>query len=154
MADMVDSATRSRMMSGIRSTNTGPERLVRSLLHRNGFRFRLHVNTLPGKPDIVLPRYHAVIFVNGCFWHGHDCSLFHLPATKTAFWSKKIDANRARDSKHLEALKLAGWRTLTVWECAMKGKNRIAPEKLIQQISGWLHGNTVNHQIRGSGHGL
>jgi len=154
MADMVDSATRSRIMSGIRSTNTGPERLVRSLLHRNGFRFRLHVNTLPGKPDIVLPRYHAVIFVNGCFWHGHDCCLFRLPATKTAFWSKKIDANRARDSKNLEALKLAGWRTLTVWECAMKGKNRIAPEKLIRQISGWLHGNTVNHQIRGAGHGL
>jgi len=154
MADMVDSATRSRMMSGIRSTNTGPKRLVRKLLHRNGFRFRLHVNTLPGKPDIVLPKYHAVIFVNGCFWHGHDCSLFRLPATKTAFWSKKIDANRARDSKSLYALRLAGWRTLTVWECAMKGKNRIAPEKLIREISGWLHGNAVNHQIKGTGHGL
>ena len=99
MVDVVDTATRSRMMAGIKGKNTQPERLVRSLLHRKGFRFRLNVRELPGKPDIVLPSYHAVIFVNGCFWHGHDCVRFKWPKTRTDFWQHKIEGNRSNDQK-------------------------------------------------------
>lgn len=91
MIDIVDTATRSRMMAGIKGKNTKPEKLVRSLLHRQGFLFRLNVRELPGKPDIVLPRYRAVIFVNGCFWHGHDCFSFKWPKTRTDFWQHKIE---------------------------------------------------------------
>ena len=91
MVDVVDLATRSRMMAGIKGKNTKPEKLVRSLLHRQGFRFRLNVRELPGKPDIVLPRYHAVIFVNGCFWHGHECARSKWPKSRTDFWRNKIE---------------------------------------------------------------
>lgn len=107
MADVVDSATRSRMMSGIRGRNTKPEIMIRSLLHHHGFRFRLHVRDLPGKPDIVLPRHHAVIFVHGCFWHGHDCPLFKWPGTRADFWREKIGRNQSNDNLAREAL-LAG----------------------------------------------
>lgn len=98
MVDIVDVSTRSRMMAGIKNRNTKPEILIRKLLYKKGYRFRLHVKDLPGKPDIVLPKYKAVIFVNGCFWHGHkNCSLFKLPATRTEFWQEKITRNQAND---------------------------------------------------------
>lgn len=100
MVDIVDVSTRSRMMAGIKNRNTKPEILIRKLLHKKGFRFRLHVKDLPGKPDIVLPKYKALIFVNGCFWHGHiNCHLFKLPATRTEFWQAKITRNQANDCK-------------------------------------------------------
>lgn len=99
MADVVDTATRSRMMSGIRGTNTRPERHIRSLLHRQGFRFRLHARELPGRPDIVLPRCRAVVFVHGCFWHGHGCPFFRLPGTRREFWQAKMERNRANDHR-------------------------------------------------------
>lgn len=153
MADTVDSETRSRMMSRIRSVDTEPELIVRRLLHGNGFRYRLHVCALPGRPDIVLPRYRAVIFVNGCFWHGHDCHLFRMPATQTEFWSGKISANRTRDRKNLDALHNAGWRTLTVWECALRGTGRISHKKLLRDMSGWLHSKSADHKIREAEYG-
>ena len=93
MADVVDRKTRSRMMSGIRGKNTRPELLIRKGLHARGFRFRLHDKRLPGKPDLVLPKYSAVIFVHGCFWHGHDCHLFKWPQSRREFWRKKITRN-------------------------------------------------------------
>lgn len=124
MTDVVDAATRSRMMSGIRGRNTKPEISIRSLLHRQGFRFRLHVLQLPGKPDIVLPRYRAVIFIHGCFWHGHNCRLFKLPATRPEFWRKKFDQNKANDQKAVDALLASGWRVGIVWECAIRGAGR------------------------------
>src|SRR3990172_9124666 len=99
MVDIVDASTRSRMMAGIRGRNTKPEILIRSLLHCQGFRFRLHVSDLPGKPDIVLRRFRAIIFVHGCFWHGHDCHFFKWPRTRPAFWRKKIKDNHANDLK-------------------------------------------------------
>lgn len=139
MADIVDSATRSRMMSGIRGRDTKPEILVRSLLHRQGFRFRLQVRTLPGKPDLVLPRYHAVIFVNGCFWHGHDCPLFRLPGTRTEFWRNKIEANRCRDRRVREELLAAGWRVGVVWECALRGAGKDV-EGVVHHLAEWLRG--------------
>ena len=97
MVDVVDTATRSRMMAGIRGTNTKPELLLRKGLHAQGFRFRLHSTGLPGKPDIVLPRHHAVVFAHGCFWHGHNCHLFKWPSTRPEFWQAKIERNREVD---------------------------------------------------------
>ena len=145
--DIVDFATRSRMMSGIRSINTIPEKRIRSLLHRRGFRFRIHDKTLPGKPDIVLQKYHAVIFVNGCFWHGHNCSLFKLPATRREFWRNKIDKNRLNDKRSAIALQLAGWRIATVWECSMKGTLCLDDIYLADELSSWLHGDDKNLEI-------
>ena len=147
MTDIVDPETRSRMMSGIRGKNTRPEILVRSLLHRRGFWFRINVRDLPGKPDVVLPKYHAVIFINGCFWHGHDCSLFRMPGTREDFWKKKIDGNRTRDRKTLEALAGSGWRTGIVWECALRGKDR-DPEKVVTLLEQWLTGNEQHFEAR------
>ncbi|ATG18395.1 very short patch repair endonuclease [Ralstonia pickettii] len=148
MVDVVDSATRSRMMSGIRGRNTKPEILVRSLLHRQGFRFRLHVRDLPGKPDIVLPRYHAVIFVHGCFWHGHDCSLFKWPGTRPAFWREKIGRNCANDHKALTTLLAEGWRVGIVWECALRGANKNI-EGVAKSLADWLGGDAPTTELRG-----
>ncbi len=148
MADVVDSATRSRMMSGIRGRNTKPEILIRSLLHRHGFRFRLHARDLPGKPDIVLPRYHAVIFVHGCFWHGHDCPLFKWPGTRPDFWRDKIGRNRAKDHKARESLLASGWRVGIVWECAIRGAGKNV-EAVEQSLADWLQDSTPFIEERG-----
>ncbi|SFO21503.1 DNA mismatch endonuclease, patch repair protein [Nitrosospira briensis] len=153
MTDIVDAATRSRMMSGIRAINTKPELHVRSLLHRQGFRFRLHVRDLPGKPDIVLPRHHAVIFVHGCFWHGHDCPLFRIPSTRPDFWQTKIDRNRENDHRATAALNAAGWRTLTVWECAIRGRRRLDDVALTGFIDTWLRSNNPNLELAASPEG-
>lgn len=127
MVDVVDKATRSRMMSGIRAQNTKPELKVRKILHAAGFRYRLHVRTLPGSPDLVLPRHKAVVFVHGCFWHRHrGCRFAYMPKSNKAFWKKKFDANVSRDRRSGVELRKLGWRVLTVWECRanQKGLNR------------------------------
>ncbi|WP_432209059.1 very short patch repair endonuclease [Acinetobacter variabilis] len=148
MADIVDSPTRSRMMAGIRGRNTKPELLIRSLLHRKGFRFRLHVKDLPGKPDIVLPKYRAVIFIHGCFWHGHqDCHLFRLPATRTEFWQEKILRNQTNDSRAVEILLASNWRVCIVWECSIRGARK-DPEKVVSTIADWLSGTEYLLEIR------
>ncbi|NKD77979.1 DNA mismatch endonuclease Vsr [Haematospirillum sp. H1815] len=149
MVDCVDKETRSRMMAGIGSRNTVPERVVRSALHRLGFRYRLNDKRLPGTPDLVFPRYRAVIMVHGCFWHGHDCPLFRLPATRTAFWAAKIEGNRTRDQNVQQRLVAAGWRVLTIWECALKGRLRQDPGYLARQVSRWLRDDLPCHAIRG-----
>lgn len=121
MVDIVDSVTRSRMMSGIRSRNTLPELALRTSLHELGFRFRLHSKVLPGKPDLVLPRYRAGIFVHGCFWHRHDnCQYASNPATRSEFWQEKFAANIARDNKNRKLLLEMGWRVAIVWECSLR----------------------------------
>lgn len=143
MVDIVDSTTRSIMMSKIRSKNTKPELLIRSLLHRRGFRFRVHVKDLPGKPDIVLAKYKAAIFINGCFWHGHQgCSLFKLPGTRSDFWEQKIARNQINDNKAIVALLEKNWRIAIIWECSIRGKNR-NPEQVITLIANWLQGSEV-----------
>jgi len=120
MSDVVDPQTRSRMMSGIRGTNTQPERLVRSYLHRCGLRFILGGAGLPGRPDLVLPRYKAAVFVHGCFWHRHPgCNLATIPATRTAFWLSKFEKNVARDALVTEALRTMGWRPHVIWACEL-----------------------------------
>jgi DNA mismatch endonuclease (patch repair protein) len=118
MTDIVDSSTRSRMMSGIRGRNTKPELKVRRYLHGRGFRYRLHVRSLPGTPDLTLPRYHTVVLVHGCFWHSHDgCTYAYKPQSNADFWRRKLDRNVDRDGEVERALAMGGWRVLTVWEC-------------------------------------
>ena len=120
MIDVVDKATRSRMMAGIKGRNTKPELKLRRLLHAAGFRYRLHAKGLPGRPDIVLPRYRAAIFVHGCFWHRHPgCRYATVPSSNTEFWDAKFGANVARDAGKEQALIAAGWRVLVVWECEL-----------------------------------
>ena len=121
MADVHDKKTRSYNMSRIRSGNTKPELLVRKFLHANGFRYSLHKKTLLGKPDIVLPKYKTIIFIHGCFWQGHaKCKYFVVPKTRTAWWLKKISANKANDAKAVNVLRKDGWMVITVWECQLK----------------------------------
>lgn len=125
MADVVTKAKRSKMMSGIRSTNTRPEILVRKLLFAKGFRFRLHDRTLPGTPDLVLKKHRTVVFVHGCFWHGHNCPLFKRPQTRRKFWLDKIQRNQERDRLSVLSLRRSGWNVVTVWECVFKGRARL-----------------------------
>lgn len=130
MADIVDPATRSRMMSGIRGKNTKPELIVRKALHRAGLRFRLHAK-LPGKPDLVLPKYRAVVFVHGCFWHRHEgCRFATTPASNASFWQEKFTSNMHRDAKVKQQLEDLGWRVFIVWACSLDQGNldRIATE--------------------------
>ena len=121
MADVHDKKTRSYNMSRIKAKDTKPELLVRKFLHANGFRYSLHNKKLSGKPDIVLTKYKTLIFVNGCFWHGHkNCKYFVVPKTRTKFWLNKIEANKANDEKAVKALRKDGWNVITVWECKLK----------------------------------
>lgn len=149
MTDIVDTATRSRLMSGIGARNTRPELQIRSLLHRAGYRYRLHHPGLPGKPDLVFVSRRAVIFVNGCFWHGHRCHLFKWPATRRQWWRDKINATRRRDQRVIQRLIEDDWRVLTVWECALKGRTRHAPEVVAERLGRWLEGRRRIHEITG-----
>lgn len=147
MVDVVDKATRSRMMSGIRGRDTKPELLLRKALHRLGFRYRLHAKDLPGKPDIVLPRFHAVIFVHGCFWHGHDCRYFKWPTTRPEFWCSKVTKNTANDARSIALLRASGWRVAIVWECATRGE--IAKlNTLASEVRRWLLSDEPSGEFR------
>jgi len=121
MADVHSKEVRSYNMSRIKGKNTKPEMLVRKFLHKNGFRYRLHVKDLPGKPDIVLPKYKTVIFVHGCFWHGHEgCRYYVVPKTRTEWWLNKIRGNATNDSTADHLLIEQGWKVITIWECELK----------------------------------
>ena len=119
-------------MFRVKNRNTQPEILVRSLLHRNGYRFRLHCSKLPGTPDIVLPKYKTVIFVNGCLWHGHNCKRGHLPASNREFWFQKIQKNIARDQKNYKQLEIQGWEIIVVWTCETTSK--IKQKRLVKRL--------------------
>ena len=121
MADIISPERRSALMSRIRGKDTKIELEVRRGLHALGFRYRLGGAGLPGRPDIVLPKYRTVVFVHGCFWHQHDCHLFRLPKTRTEFWKSKVDSNRERDRRNERLLLEAGWNVETVWECLLRG---------------------------------
>jgi DNA mismatch endonuclease (patch repair protein) len=124
MADTRTVQQRSANMRAVRSKNTAPEILVRSTLHRLGYRFRLHRRDLPGTPDLVFPARKCVIFIHGCFWHGHECARGSLPSTNVTFWQTKIGKNKERDTRAQQELKKSGWKVLAVWECEMKNKIR------------------------------
>ena len=128
-------------MAAVRSTNTKPEVFIRKLLHGAGFRFLLHDKRLPGRPDLVFPRYKAAIFVHGCFWHGHNCHLSKAPKTRPDFWASKIESNRTRDAVAYKALRNAGWRVAEIWECSLKGKSRLSLTSLLDATSDWLKGD-------------
>lgn len=119
MTDIMSSAARSLRMSKIRQADTRPEIALRKALHARGFRYRLHPRNLPGRPDIVLPRFRVVVFVHGCFWHGHSCRAGRLPTSNVDYWAGKIRANRQRDEAKERQLVEAGWRILTIWECEL-----------------------------------
>lgn len=129
---------RSKNMRAIRNRNTKPEILIRKALHAEGFRFRLNVRALPGSPDIVLPKHKALIFVHGCFWHGHQCHLFKLPQTRPEFWRLKLESNVKRDIISRKHLLAAGWRVATVWECSLRGQNKLPFEALVSELSKWI----------------
>jgi DNA mismatch endonuclease (patch repair protein) len=132
------------MMSGIRGTNTRPEMVVRRGLHAAGYRYRLHVAKLPGKPDIVLPRYRVSIFVNGCFWHRHKrCHYTTTPATRNEFWQQKFKGNRLRDQRNTEALVSMGWKVVVLWECGLKHQ----PEETFDQLLDLLESGEDSRQV-------
>lgn len=121
MSDVHDKETRSYNMSRISGKDTKPEMIVRKFLHSNGFRFRLHVKDLPGKPDIVLPKYNTIIFVHGCYWHAHEgCKYFKIPKTRTEWWKNKLYSNKERDEGNIKELKEIGWKVIVIWECKLK----------------------------------
>jgi DNA mismatch endonuclease (patch repair protein) len=117
MADRVAEAQRSWNMSRIRSKDTRPERVVRAAMHAAGFRFRLHLKDLPGHPDLVLPKWRTILFVHGCFWHGHSCADGHIPKSRISYWGPKIAGNAKRDARNVRKLRRQGWHVFTVWEC-------------------------------------
>lgn len=137
MVDKVSKKTRSYTMSRIRSTNTKPEQLVRKFLFFNGFRYRKNNSSLPGNPDIVLPKYNTIIFINGCFWHMHEgCSIFSMPKSNQEYWVPKLTGNKKRDEKNIAALKNLGWHVIVIWECELKKKVRGERlECLIQELN-------------------
>ncbi len=137
MTDKMTPEQRSRCMANVRSKNTRPEMLVRRFLFSCGFRYRLHVRSLPGCPDIVLAKYKTVIFVNGCFWHGHEgCDLHRIPKTNVEFWENKIERNQRRDKDEYAILKKMGWTVIVIWECQLRRKNRdITLQRLTFELS-------------------
>jgi DNA mismatch endonuclease, patch repair protein len=137
------------MMSGIRGKNTRPELLIRKALHALGVRYRLHDRSLPGTPDLVLPRYRAVIFIHGCFWHRHDCHLFKWPSTNVSFWQEKLTRNCEVDEQAAAGLRASGWRVLTVWECSVKGKLRRPVEQVAQEVVSWLDSGEPAGRVKG-----
>ena len=147
MADIVSPEVRSWMMAGIGPTNTKPELVVRKGLHalcyrfRLGHRYRVGGKVLLGRPDLVFPGRRALVFVNGCFWHGHDCALFRWPSTRPEFWQEKITGNIARDARVRAELLASGWRVLELWECTLKGKERWPLEDVLGAVGDFLDGN-------------
>ncbi len=135
--DSVDKKTRSRIMSSVGRKDTAPEMELRRSLHKIGLRYRLHDKRLAGSPDIVFPRFEAVVFVHGCFWHRHGCKATTTPATNVAFWREKFDANVARDRRDIAILRHAGWRVAVVWQCSLKGQGS-DPDAVAEFLREWL----------------
>ena len=140
MADVHDKATRSKNMRAIATRDTAIEKRLAALLTQAGFTFRVQEASLPGRPDFLLSDYRCVIFTHGCFWHHHHCYLFKVPATRTDFWLKKIGANVQRDRRDLAMLLAQGWRVLIVWECALRGRQKLSDEALCDRLEEWICG--------------
>lgn len=146
MTDIVDKATRSRMMAGIRGKDTKPEVVLRRALHARGLRFRLHAKDIPGCPDLAFPKFRAALFVHGCFWHRHQgCRYATIPATRTEFWQAKFAANMQRDRIAQEALASSGWRVAVVWECALRKSDHIAAA--VEMIVDWLQSEDTTLEL-------
>lgn len=147
MADVHSQAIRSKNMRAIRNQDTAIEQRIALILKDRGFTYRVQDKTLPGRPDFVLPAEKAIIFVHGCFWHRHHCYLFKMPATRTEFWSGKINSNVERDRRYVEQLREGGWKVLIVWECALRGKLQLEDSALIERLEEWLLAATDSSEI-------
>jgi DNA mismatch endonuclease (patch repair protein) len=148
MTDIVTPERRSALMARIRRTGTKPEMVVRRGLHRFGFRYITDCRALPGRPDIVFPKYEAAIMVHGCFWHGHNCDLFQLPRTRPDFWLTKISGNRERDRRTIKSLNEKGFRVLVIWECALRGRPPSEIDRVLRNTEKWLLKGQRNKTIR------
>ena len=137
-------------MAGIRACNTRPELKLRRGLHRLGFRYRLHAKELPGRPDLVFPKYRAMLFVHGCFWHGHNCPAFRWPESRSEFWKEKIVRNRKRDREVQREIEREGWRCGIVWECALSGRYRLPEEAIFARCSRWLQSKSKVIELVGN----
>jgi DNA mismatch endonuclease (patch repair protein) len=140
---------RSKIMASIHAKDTKPEMLIRKLLYAKGYRYRIHYKGLPGKPDLVLPKHQAAIFVNGCFWHGHDCHIFNPKRKLSIAWATKIKNNVKRDDNNLDKLHAMNWKTLIVWECAIDGKEKLPRVELFRTIESWLLYDPLNAEVVG-----
>lgn len=138
MTDVLTPDQRRLNMSRIRGRDTAPEMIIRRGLHARGLRYRLHDRPLPGRPDLVFPKYRTVVFVNGCFWHAHGCALSKLPDVRREFWRRKLAANTERDRRAIDALKSAGWRVLLIWECALRGVERRAIPEVLNMAEDYI----------------
>ena len=147
--DTVSRKTRSYIMSRVKGKNTGPEVAIRKKLHNRGFRYRLHVKKLPGTPDLVFPKYNAIIFINGCYWHSHGCYMATIPKTRTGFWTEKFEKNKERDANNWKGLQKLGWRLLIVWECGIKGKYKRPTDSIVDEIAIWLNSQSKFMEIHG-----
>jgi DNA mismatch endonuclease (patch repair protein) len=148
--DTVDRQTRSKIMASVGQKDTGAELLLRRALHKIGLRYRLHDRSLPGSPDVIFSRFHAVVFVHGCYWHSHGCYRSTVPKSRHEFWAEKFEANRSRDERNVRLLHDSGWRVLTVWECALRGKNALPPHKVAGEVRAWLRGTDRQGQVSGN----
>lgn len=147
--DTVDKETRSRIMSKVGQKNTTPETLLRRSLHKAGLRYRLYDKKLPGTPDLVFPRFRAVIFVHGCFWHSHGCYRSTVPKSRRKFWEQKFHTNLARDKRNITWLQAHKWRVMVVWECALVGRNALPSSEVTQLVYTWLIGAEDFEQVPG-----
>jgi DNA mismatch endonuclease (patch repair protein) len=150
MTDVLTPEQRRLNMSRIRGKDTKPEMIIRKGLHAAGLRFRLHAKDLPGRPDLIFPRYHAAIQVHGCFWHGHHCPMCRLPATRQEFWSAKISGNRERDQRTSAALVAIGWRLLTIWECSLRGPARRPAGEVLRICNDFIRSEEQQDDIAGT----
>lgn len=138
MTDVVNAATRSRMMAGIKGKDTKPEVLLRKALHAQGLRYKLGGHGLPGKPDLVFPKHRTVVFVHGCFWHAHRCKYFRLPSTHSDFWRNKLQGNITRDKTRIKELRALGWRSVVIWECAVRLATAQLSDELYKLVRDWV----------------
>lgn len=145
--DKISREARSRIMAAVHGKDTGPEMRIRRGLHALGFRYRVHVKTLPGKPDIVLARYRAVILINGCFWHLHGCKRSTIPEEKRQFWETKLKGNKERDERNVRSLLGSGWRVLVIWECAFGKKGTHEIPDLLAETSDWIRSENTYGEI-------
>jgi DNA mismatch endonuclease (patch repair protein) len=137
-------------MASVGQKNTGAELLLRKALHRLGLRYRVHDRSKPGSPDLVFAHFNAVVFVHGCYWHWHECHRSTIPESRREFWTEKFTANRLRDKRNVDALRVAGWRVLTVWECALRGKTAIPASVVAQSVKTWLGSSQTVGEITGT----
>lgn len=147
MADIMSAAKRSRLMSRIKGKDTKLEVRIRKALHARGLRYRLGGAGLPGRPDLVFPRYRAIVFVHGCFWHRHTCHLFRMPATRRELWEEKIGSNQTRDRRVADELYDLGWRQCVIWECAVRDRDDAQLASVANRVAKWLRGNRATLAI-------